>query len=71
MSRWIWVVEVVDGELRRRNKPCELAEAIIDATDQLRDIHALSWRVPGLMASGAPYRHFHIEAWTPYPPYAQ
>ena len=54
MSRWIWVVELVDRELRRRNEPCVLAEAIIDATGQLRDMHALSWRVPGIVGQWNP-----------------
>ena len=54
MSRWIWVVEIVDRELRRRNQPCVLAEAIIDATDQLRDMHILSWRIPGLVGQWDP-----------------
>lgn len=54
MSRWIWVVELVDRELRKLNKPCVLAEAIIDATDQLRDKHALSWRIPGLVVQWNP-----------------
>jgi len=54
MSRWIWVVELVDRELRRRNQPCVLGEAIIDATDQLRDMHVLSWRIPGLVGQWNP-----------------
>lgn len=54
MSRWIWVVELVDRNLRRRNKPCVIAEAIIDATDQLRDAHALSWRIPGSVSQWSP-----------------
>jgi len=54
MSRWIWVVEVVDRELRRLNQPCVLAEAIIDATDQLRDKHVLSWRIPALVGQWNP-----------------
>jgi hypothetical protein len=54
MSRWIWVVELVDRDLRKRAKPCVLAEAIIDATDQLRDQHVLSWRVPGRVGQWDP-----------------
>lgn len=54
MSRWIWVVELIDRDLRRRNEPCVVAEAIIDATDQLRDPHALSWRIPGLISQWSP-----------------
>ena len=54
MSRWIWVVELVDRDLRRLGKPCVLAEAIIDATDHLKDAHVLSWRVPGLVGQWNP-----------------
>lgn len=54
MSRWIWVVELVDRELRRSNQPCVLAEAIVDATDQVRDMHVLSWRIPGLVVQWNP-----------------
>jgi hypothetical protein len=54
MSRWIWVVELIDRDLRRRGEPCVVAEAIIDATDQLRDAHALSWRIPGLVSQWSP-----------------
>jgi len=49
MSRWIWVVEAVDRELRNAEQPCVLAEAILDATDHIRDVRALAWRVPGLV----------------------
>jgi hypothetical protein len=54
MSRWIWVVELVDRELRGRSEPCVLAEAVIDATDHVRDKHVLSWRVPGELARWDP-----------------
>jgi hypothetical protein len=54
MSRWVWVVELIDRQLRALNKPCVLAEAIIDATDQLRDSHALAWRIPGLVSQWSP-----------------
>jgi hypothetical protein len=47
MSRWIWVVEATDRSSRNAGEPCVLAEAIIDATDHLRDLHALAWRIPG------------------------
>jgi len=53
MSRWIWVIELVDRELRKTG-PCVLAEAIIDATDQLRHEQVLSWRIPGEVASWDP-----------------
>ena len=54
MSRWIWVVEIVDRELRNLHQPCVLGEAIIDATDHVRDRHVLSWRVPGSVSQWDP-----------------
>lgn len=44
MSRWIWVVEALDRQLRTERKPCVLGEAVIDATDHARDRHVLAWR---------------------------
>lgn len=46
MSRWIWVVEAVDRELRKAGMPCVLGETIIDSTDHLRDRSPLAWRTP-------------------------
>lgn len=54
MSRWIWVVELLDRDLRQAGKPCVLAEAVIDATDSLRNQQVLSWRVPGLFRKWDP-----------------
>jgi hypothetical protein len=31
-----------------------LAEAIIDATDHLRDLHVLAWRIPGQLVQWDP-----------------
>jgi hypothetical protein len=47
LSRFVWVVELTDRRLRDAGEPCVLAEAIIDATDHVRDLHVLGWRVPG------------------------
>ncbi|HEY3923553.1 MAG TPA: hypothetical protein VGL75_03265 [Acidothermaceae bacterium] len=47
MSRFVWVVELTDRNLRDARQPCVLAEAVIDATDHIRDLHVLGWRVPG------------------------
>jgi hypothetical protein len=47
MSRFVWVVELTDRAARDRNEPCVLAEAVIDATEDSRERHALAWRVPG------------------------
>jgi hypothetical protein len=46
MSRWIWVVEATDATERDLGNDCTLAEAVIDATDHLRDLHVLAWRIP-------------------------
>lgn len=54
MSRFVWVVELTDRELRDTGEPCVLAEAIIDATDHVRDLHVLGWRVPGALWAWLP-----------------
>lgn len=45
MSRWIWVVELTEVADRDVGAPCVVAEAVVDATDHLRDLHVLAWRV--------------------------
>lgn len=54
MSYWIWVVEATDRAARDRGDPCVLAEAVIDATDHLRDLHVLAWRIPGELVRWSP-----------------
>jgi hypothetical protein len=49
MSRFVWVVEAVDRDEDAAGRRCVLAEAVIDATDHLRDQHVLAWRIPGEM----------------------
>lgn len=44
MSRWIWVVEAVDRDLRATRQPAVVGETIIDATDHARDRRPLAWR---------------------------
>ena len=46
LSRWIWVVEATYREERNRGEPCVAAEAILDATDHVRDLHVLARRIP-------------------------
>jgi hypothetical protein len=46
MSRWIWVVEAVDRDMRKNKAPAVLGEAIIDATDHARDRRPLARRTP-------------------------
>lgn len=46
MSRWIWVVEAVDRDLRGQSKDCVLGETIIDSTDHARDSRPLASRTP-------------------------
>ncbi|HVC78228.1 MAG TPA: hypothetical protein VND96_17090 [Candidatus Micrarchaeaceae archaeon] len=47
MPRWIWVIEATLAAERDRGEQCVVAEAVIDATDHLRDLRVLAWRVPG------------------------
>lgn len=52
MSRYVWAIELTDRVLRDDpdgEQPCVLAEAVIDATDHMRDLHVLAWRIPGGM----------------------
>lgn len=46
LSRWIWVVELTRRAERDRGEACVAAEAILDATDHLRDLRVLAWRIP-------------------------
>jgi hypothetical protein len=54
MSHWIWVVEATDRAARALGERCVLAEAVIDATDHLRDLHVLAWRIPGELVQWDP-----------------
>jgi hypothetical protein len=54
MSRWIWVVEAVDRDLRRAGLPAVVAETVIDATDHARDRHTLAWRVGTTLTTWSP-----------------
>lgn len=57
MSRYVWVVELTERALRddpAGERPCVVAEAVIDATDHMRDLHVLAWRVPGGMWRWSP-----------------
>lgn len=49
MSRWVWVIELVDRMRRDNGDPCVLAEVIVDATDHVRDRHVLAYRIPGVI----------------------
>ncbi|MGI8413886.1 MAG: hypothetical protein ACR2QA_15630 [Solirubrobacteraceae bacterium] len=49
MSRLVWVVELTDRQARDAGEPCVLAEAVIDATDHMWDLHVLGWRIPGAL----------------------
>lgn len=46
MSRWIWVVEVVDRSLRQLKESSVIGEVIVDATDHARDRRPLAVRTP-------------------------
>jgi hypothetical protein len=54
MPRWVWVIEAVLYDEWKRGEDCVRAEAIIDATDHLRDLHVLAWRTPGELGSWLP-----------------
>jgi hypothetical protein len=57
MSRYVWVIELTDRALRddpAGERRCVVAEAVIDATDHMRDPHVLAWRVPGGMWRWSP-----------------
>lgn len=57
MSRWIWVVEAVDRELRRNNEPAVVGEVVVDATDHARDRRPLAWRTPASVTVFTPDSH--------------
>lgn len=46
LSRWVWVVEVIERQAREADQPCVLAEAVIDAKDHQRDMKVLLVRTP-------------------------
>lgn len=54
MSRFIWVVELTDRAALDAGQSCVLAEAVIDATDHVRDLHVLGWRIPGAVWAWLP-----------------
>ena len=54
MSRWIWVVEVVDRKLRATRNPAVIAEMVIDATDHARDRRPIAWRTPQTVSVQTP-----------------
>ncbi|HMM95057.1 hypothetical protein [Phycicoccus sp.] len=56
LSRWVWIVEVVDRDLRRQKLPCVVADAVIDATDHPRDLRALLVRTPSTLTAWDPDR---------------
>lgn len=56
MSRWIWVVEAVDRDLRRASEPAVIGEVIVDATDHARDRRPLAWRTPESLTVFTPDR---------------
>jgi hypothetical protein len=56
LSRLVWVVELTDPEALDSGEPCVLAEAVIDATEHLRDLHVLGWRIPGALWGWIPDR---------------
>lgn len=57
MSRWIWVVEVVDRDLRGKSQPAVIGEVIVDATDHARDRRPLAWRTPASVTVFTPDSH--------------
>ena len=49
LSRFVWVVEAVDKELRDAGKPCVVGEAVFDATSSDRDPQRFALHVHGIM----------------------
>lgn len=47
-SRYIWVVEAVDRDLRTAGSPAVIGEAIFDPTSSERDPNVLALHIPGL-----------------------
>lgn len=47
MSRWVWVVELVDRRLRAVGEPCVVGEALLDATSSDQNPVPLTLHVPG------------------------
>lgn len=54
LSRWVWVVELTRRQERDAGEPCVVAEAVLDATDHLRDLRVLAWRIPGQFFAWSP-----------------
>jgi hypothetical protein len=54
MAKWIWVVEAVDMTVRAGGQPCVIGEVIVDGTDHVNDLRALTWRVPGSISLWLP-----------------
>ncbi len=57
-SRYVWVVEAIDRELRSKGEPCVVGEVVLDATSSDTQPEPLAVHVPGLAAvhrtKGAP-----------------
>jgi hypothetical protein len=49
LSRYIWVVEAIDKDLRDAGLPCVIGEAVLDATSSDQDPQRLAVHVHGLM----------------------
>lgn len=49
MSRFVWVVELVNRTKRRAEEACVIGEAVIDATSSETDPHFLALHVPGVL----------------------
>jgi len=54
MSRWVWVVELVDERRWFENEPSVVAEVLIDATGHANGRKLLAWRLPGEVGRTVP-----------------
>ncbi|WP_375504501.1 hypothetical protein, partial [uncultured Jatrophihabitans sp.] len=54
MSRWVWIVELVDRSLRRAGRRAVIGEVVIDSTDHARDRRPLAWRTPSTVGVFGP-----------------
>jgi hypothetical protein len=47
LSRWVWIVELIETKSWNAGEACVLAEVVVDATGHAEDEQALAWRIPG------------------------
>ena len=66
MSRYVWVVEAIDRQLRTAGRPCVIGQAIFDATSSDRHPNLLALDIHGLLWNPADMTHPIFAASIPY-----